>query len=301
MNIEQWVSNEIHQHGWINEAYTIITKRVGSVVSFGEVMVSGVIESIDEWSIVDTIGDGSCLIHSFLYLLSTSYDTLSREHKSELAYSLRRYLAIHMDCTDREREELASNVWLDDMIAEKIAQFLGYGLVILRVMTTTSGISIPLMTSTDDHGLKYLIIMNSGGQIGINGEMSDSGDHFEAVFRNGRTISSRQLGIDIEVKKNQLFEQAMERLQQRKRCDSPRQRRSIPESISQLEAKEMAKALDVYQTGDTKKALCKKLHELGQVDWYHRRNQMGVHSRSRYNSRRKQSNRLRRRKRSLSK
>lgn len=300
MNIEQWVVKEIQQHGWIKEADAITTTRVGSVVSFGEMMVSGVIESIDDWSIVSTIGDGSCLIHSFLYLLSTSYDTLSREHKSELANSLRRYLAVHMDCTDREREELASNVWLDDMIAEKIAQFLGYGLVILRVMTTTSGMSIPLITSTDDHGLKYLIIMNSGGQIGVNGEMSDSGDHFEAVFRNGRTISSRQLGIDIEVKKNQLFEQAMERLQ-RKRCDSPRQRRSIPESISQQEAKQMAKALDVYQTGDTKKSLCKKLHELGQVDWYHRRNQMGKRARSRRNSRRKQSNRLRRRKRSLSK
>ena len=303
MNLEKWVKDEIKKHDWVlNHDINISTRKLGSVARFGEMILSGQMESIDEWNIINTIGDGSCLVHSFLNLLSSSYDHISDDKKSLLATNLRTYLSIHMEnLTDNEREELDSDVWLNDMIAEKIARYFGYGLVVLRVMNR-NGVSVPIINSTDYNGLKYLIILNTGGRIDRNGEIPDSGAHFEAVYRNNKTVSPRQLGIDIEVKKNQLLVQAIEdniRLEDRKRCDSPRQRTSIPESISRKEAVNMAKLFEAYEKGDNKERLCRKLSNLNQVDWYHKSKKMGIRYKS--NSRRKQSNRLKRRKRSLSK
>jgi hypothetical protein len=51
---------------------------------FGSVMINGIQESIDQWDVVSTIGDGSCLLHSILYLVSPTYRKCREEIKRNI-------------------------------------------------------------------------------------------------------------------------------------------------------------------------------------------------------------------------
>ena len=276
MNVDRWVSQfSVH---FIKTHPIERSQLVSRNVLFGSFLHHGQQESIDQWEIIDTIGDGSCLIHSFLLLLSDSYRALQTNDKKTVARAFRMMIEPLIPFDDNRyygqpsERDIMRNVgqgnqsdgWLNDIIADKIAAFLGYGLIMLRFMETPNGVPAPQLTSTDNHGLPYLIIANKGGIVGAN----DSGNHFEAIKRNRLRISPPQIGDDIEPKKNELFIATMNLMNVKPRCDSPRQRRSELHSISAQEAKRLAKLFDLYKKGDTKAVLCEKLQEINQVDWY---------------------------------
>ena len=282
MNVNQWVQDFMlsnPQSAVVSPRNVERHTRVGAISHFGTFRHNEHDENIDQWEIIDTIGDGLCLIHSFLLLLSPVY--CASQYKSLIARAFRMYIEPIMNTLDNtryygepsERDIMRNvNAWLNDIIADKIAAFLGYGLIILRFMQTPRGINAPQISSTDNNGRPYLIIANKGGIVGEG----DSGHHFEAVIRNELRISPPQLGDDIEPIKDALFNATMALMiispqqRERQRCDSPRQRRSLENSISASEAKRLAKLFGVYEAGDTKAELCQKLQDIDEVDWYHR-------------------------------
>lgn len=305
MNVNEWVRDFIARNPPPVKAIAIKKPqnvRVGTLMHFGTFQHNGQNENIDQWEIIYTKGDGLCLIHSFLSLLSPDYCSINDEdYKTRIAREFRLYIEPRMDRLDNtryygepsERDIMRNaNVWLNDIIADKIAAFLGYGLIILRFMATPTGRSAPQITSTDNNGRPYLIIANKGGIVGA----ADSGHHFEAVIRNGLRISPPRLGDDIEPKKDELFLATMALMtrvspgQERRRCDTPRQKRSLANSISASEAKRLAKQFGIYEIGDTKADLCQKLQDIDELDWYHRGiHQFGKKARSKKNKRRRRT------------
>ena len=67
-NVDQWVIEKIIQHDYIIQNLAQVKKRLGKVYDFGTFIHNGHDESLSNWEVIDTIGDGSCLIHSFLLL-----------------------------------------------------------------------------------------------------------------------------------------------------------------------------------------------------------------------------------------
>ena len=172
---------------------------------FGTVTIGGVQEVIDQWDVVSTIGDGSCLLHSILYLASPTYRKCSEEVKMQIAVSIRTDLlplfAEHL--THQEQMEVSNpSVWLSDVVGEKIADYFHFGVIYLRC-SQLHGVPVPSITCTVHKGYPYLLICNTGGHV----NRVDSGTHYSAVMRNGLFISHPSIGKDIEPKISQLLEQ----------------------------------------------------------------------------------------------
>jgi hypothetical protein len=294
ININEWVSRYGIEHHFIPEHPLQIETRVGEFQAdngryfqFGTFNYDGHLESIDDWTMVNTIGDGSCLVHSFLVLLSDYYRSLSHANKKSIARAFRLYMADSPIFSEEESVLLRavgdgekSDGWLNDAIAEKLARRLGYGLITLCFYQTQFDSPEPQMMSTDGD-LPYLIIANTGGV--IQDGLMGSGLHYSAVKRGGLYVSPSHLGQSIEDKKAELIDATMNRFIdmpdgpdappiQRKgldRCDSPRKRRSLPNSISAKEARRRAVELGVAKYSDDKEKVCRKLHVLNKVNWFH--------------------------------
>lgn len=291
MNINEWASQYGIDHHLVATHPLQVESRVGefqadngSLFQFGTFENNGHPESIDDWNIIDTIGDGSCLVHSFLLLLSDYYRTVSYVNKKELARAFRLHIAGNPIFSEEESVLLRtigqgeqSDGWLNDGIAEKLARWLGYGLITLCFYQTEYESPEPQIMSTDDN-LPYLIIGNTGGiiQDGLMG----SGSHYSAIMRLGLYVSPPTIGPGIEIKKAELIDATMNRLSDMTdgppveragldRCDSPRKRRSLPNSISVKEARRRAVELGVAKFSDDKQKLCRKLHVLNNVNWFH--------------------------------
>lgn len=292
MNINDWANQYGIEHQFVATNPLQIESRVGefradngSLFQYGTFENNGQPESIDDWNIIETIGDGSCLIHSFLLLLSEYYRTVSTKDKKELARAFRLYIADNPIFSEEESRLIRTlgqgeknDAWLNDMIAEKLARWLGYGLIMLCFYQTQYDSPEPQIMSTDDN-LPYLIIGNTGGVIqeGLMG----SGLHFLAIKRLGLYVSPPNIGPGIEIKKIQLIDATMTRLTNVSdgpplerngldRCDSPRKRRSLVNSISIKEARRRAKDFGVDKATDDKEKLCRKLHVLNNVNWFHK-------------------------------
>ena len=294
MNINDWASQYGIDHHLVPTHPFQVESRVGelradndSLFHFGTYDHNGHMESIDEWEIINTIGDGSCLVHSFLLLLSDYYRSVSVVDKKRMARAFRLHIADNPIFSQEESfslrtvgEGAQSDGWLNDAIADKLARWLGYGLVTLCFFQTQYHSPEPQIMSTDDN-LPYLIIGNTGGV--IQDGLMGSGRHFFAIKRRGLYISPPSIGPGLEIKKAELIDATMNRLidmpdgpdeppVSRKgldRCDSPRKRRSLINSISVKEARRRAVEMGVAKASDDKEKLCRKLHALDNVNWFH--------------------------------
>ncbi len=294
MDLNEWASRYGIQHHFIPQHPLQIESRVGEIQAdngryfqFGSFNHNGRAESIDDWIMLDTIGDGSCLVHSFLVLLSAYYRSVSTINKKRIARAFRIYMADSPIFSVEESVLLRavgdgeqSDGWLNDAIAEKLAPHFGYGLITLCFYQTSYHSPEPQMMSTDGE-LPYLIIANTGGV--IQDGLMGSGRHYSAVKRGGLYVSPPHIGPGIEIKKAQLIDATMNRLidmpdgpdappLDRKgldRCDSPRKRRSLANSISAKEARRRAVELGVAKYSDDKEKLCRKLHLKKAVNWFH--------------------------------
>jgi len=85
-NIEEWVTNEVTTKNYKQSSSSTRGQPNSDLVSssYGVNIPPG-------WRTITTIGDGSCLIHSYLQALSPTYNTLSDEDKRKLASSFRTY------------------------------------------------------------------------------------------------------------------------------------------------------------------------------------------------------------------
>ena len=289
MNVDNWVNHYGLEHQLIPTHPEQTVSRVGdypaedgTVFQFGSFNNNGHVESIDDWEIMNTIGDGSCLVHAFLLLLSMYYRTLSLDDKKRVAHAFRHHIADTMDGLTAAETTLlhAVDAWLNDGIAEKVAHWLGYGLITVSLLQTQFDSPEPQLMSTDDN-LPYLIIANSGGV--IQDGLMGSGRHYSAVRRFGLYTSPDTIRMGIEDKKAELIDTTMARLidmpngplhppaarMALDRCDSPRKRRLFHNSISVKEAKRRAVDFGVAKSSDDKQKLCQKLHALNNVNWYH--------------------------------
>ena len=94
-NVDQWVIERIIQYG-----YQVIVpppapkkRKLGNVYNFGTFIHNGHDESLSNWEIISTIGDGSCLIHSFLLLKSPAYNQLNHINRVTIGQTFRRFLS----------------------------------------------------------------------------------------------------------------------------------------------------------------------------------------------------------------
>jgi hypothetical protein len=164
-------------------------------------------ENIGDWEIVSTIGDGSCLLHSILYLLSNVYRHLSRNDKENLVARLRQLLPTMINSLDQgDITDLnTSGRWLSDTTGEKIARFFGFNIIIIRFSENNNGDAIPIITtSSSTHNLPNIIIANKGGKVGT----ADSGNHYESIVRPRQPnsyVSPPRLGDQIEQVVNRLY------------------------------------------------------------------------------------------------
>ena len=323
MNINDWASRYGIDHHMVPTHPLQVESRVGelradndSLFQFGAYDHNGHMESIDEWEIIDTIGDGSCLVHSFLLLLSDYYRSVSIVDKKRIARAFRLHISDNPIFSQEESVSLRtvgegaqSDGWLNDAIADKLARWLGYGLVTLCFFQTQYHSPEPQIMSTDDN-LPYLIIGNTGGV--IQDGLMGSGRHFFAIKRRGLYVSPPSIGPGLEIKKAELIDATMNRLidmpdgpdeppVSRKgldRCDSPRKRRSLVNSISVKEARRRAVEMGVAKASDDKQKLCRKLHALDNVNWFHhnvyQRNVSGKKKQSRQRKRQRTHQRSRR-------
>ena len=208
MNVDQWIREQ--SFGMIPIYEPLKRRRVGDErsnkihFSFGRLSDK---ESIDDWNIISTIGDGSCLIHAFLILLSPTYHTFSREDKIILGREFRLLLSDRIHFTDDQRR-IMKNVpeYLDDEIGNKIAEYLGYNVMFLQFIKSESGTPIPQIITFSTRNAPVLIIANQGGVAGRIG----SGGHFEAVERiipgiGSQFTSDPRLLSDIEHVINRLL------------------------------------------------------------------------------------------------
>jgi len=192
MDIERWVMNEVNRNGFRIGVSNRRTKALGNDYPFGEFQNRGNIESLSNWEVVDTIGDGSCLLHSFLILTSPTYNRLSTPIKIRIAQLFRTYLSTLSIFTRQEVMELQNvRIYLDDIVASKIARHLGYGLIIVVKTNDSIGKHFGRISIIPFNRSPYLIILNSGN--GILSANSQAG-HFEAMLRLHRETSPNELG-----------------------------------------------------------------------------------------------------------
>lgn len=85
-NIEEWVTNEVTTKNYKQSGSSTRGQPNSDLVSS-----SYRVKIPPGWRTIKTIGDGSCLIHSYLQALSPTYNTLSEEDKRKLASSFRTY------------------------------------------------------------------------------------------------------------------------------------------------------------------------------------------------------------------
>jgi hypothetical protein len=220
----EWIRKYITDNLLTNSNYQEVKTRIGDVKSrngknynFGYLFEGdeGSSENIDDWKIIQTIGQGSCLIHSFLVLLSEEYRKLDYESKKTLARAFRLYLSNKVRLTTSEYDELIKvdkdgndekDAWLSNIIANKIARYLGYDLIILCLYEFTNGDPFGFILSTDTKS-PCLIVADRGPYLVVAGEKDrvESGFRFEAILRNDERISPAQLSTFIIKKKSDLF------------------------------------------------------------------------------------------------
>jgi hypothetical protein len=168
--------------------YLTIKGRVGDVKTktglpfdFGDIIYDGKKESINDWKLIKTIGDGSCLLHSLLSILSHNYLDLGDDDKKKLVSDLRKRVLVPLlgsKLTEEEKVEIESDsIWLTDAVGEKIAAQFGFGLIILRLQQSSTGVPVPNITIRDGPTNRYIMIANLGGLI----DNPNSGKHYEPV------------------------------------------------------------------------------------------------------------------------
>ena len=321
MNIQKWVRQQIENLGLIRNREVLDLSRLGNEFPFGSFRHQGEVEALADWQIVDTEGDGSCLIHSFLQLLSPEYRTLSKKDKRTMARILRTQLAAEMsDLSDREREEMFDmKIYLDDGVGSKIAKYFGYGLLLL-VQATDERDTPFARISIVPFGLSpLLIILNSGAS--ISDMACGNQGHYEAVMRRGEFVAPAELANELaslaERLNNLIISNSVRariracrrheddvkadapvkplapikpsRSEVRLRCDTPRVLQ-FPNSLSLDAAKELARAYQIpFTSKDDKKSICKKLKAKAEtnVDWFDHGKLQGRKRRTKRKSNRK--------------
>ena len=303
MNLQQWVRQQIEHLGLIRNREVLDLSRLGNEFSFGSFRHQGSVEALADWQVVDTEGDGSCLIHSFLQLLSPEYRTLSKKDKRTMARILRTQLAAEMpDLSDREREEMFDmKIYLDDGVGSKIAKYFGYGLLLLVQATDERDTPFARISIVPFGQSPLLIILNSGAS--ISDMACGNQGHYEAVVRKGEFVAPAELANELaslaERLNNLIISNSVRariracrrheddvkadaptkpsaqvkplvRSEVRLRCDTPRVL-PFPNSLSLDAAKELARAYQIpFTSKEDKKSICKKLKAKAQtnVDWY---------------------------------
>ena len=249
MNVDQWIKEH---SGSMNPKHEELKReRIGDQISkngekfsFGEIYDK---ESIDDWNIICTIGDGSCLIHCFLTLLSPIYNSFSRNDKIVLGKAFRLWLSDRIHITENQRMTMKKvyqhrpDEYLGDEFVKSIGEYLGYNVVFLQLIQTKDGKPIPLIISfaASNSVSPVLFILTKGGVAGLIG----SGTHFDAVERVSPIVGSRfTSSIDIlnEIEKvtNRLLLQSEEvtnRLLLQSSPDRPEHKATRKSSVNENE------------------------------------------------------------------
>lgn len=258
MNVDRWVRKKVRKWELVEAAPPALrTRLIGeSVFRFGTFVHHGHEERIDEWEILDTIGDGSCLVHAFLLLLSETYRSMGRDNKMRVARAFRRSMAKRLvDATEPQRALLRAigdggdhmDAYLDDELGRKIALYLGYSVAFLQFTRTPDRVLLPQLVAFD-HNAPVLLIANQGG---ITGE-PESGGHFEAIVRHGRFVSEPELIQEMEpvVDRlvNAMFQSPVEEVRRKRK---PRSKKKCP-SGQEVHPRKSSRCMITCKPGTTR-------------------------------------------------
>ena len=294
MDVNEWIRREIDRLELLPDPEYVADRPIE--FPYGEFVYQGHVEDISSWRSIDTIGDGSCLIHSIVQLLSPAYRSLSTRDKIKVIASFRRFLSRELDLTYEQREELRGTGFLEDEIGNVIASYLGYGLIMLQ-SATYKGVPVPTILCQSISGRPTLIIENQGTELDRirPGSMSGRGRHFQSVIQDqavtnqAQWVSSSHLcqhlqptiihlierGVEItsrlknshqppsapsqkEDKLTSGSDSSPEKPKQRWRCDTPKVLAKYPNSLTLEKAKALAKTYHISSSLN-KPELCEAL------------------------------------------
>ena len=154
--------------------------------------------NMDEWESMHTIGDGSCLIHSFLYLLSPTYrshndDTVRKQIAMDVRLSLADKAESRDEFTKDEIKDLRkSDKFLSDSVAQKLAAMFDVNLVLLVAYDDGEQMNIMRLSPGFTESKNTVVMLNTGGN--VNG--ADTGIHFEAVLRAPKVYSFKITSLE---------------------------------------------------------------------------------------------------------
>jgi hypothetical protein len=142
-------------------------------------------DEISQWNRLDTEGDGSCLVHSILQLVSPTYRRMNSKDKQMIGQSYRRHLITVLPLNAAQRV-LMLNVgqFLSDDYGEKIADYLGFGLIYLQETRHPDHTLLPAIIRHINPQLEEarppsMVIYNTGS---VLSDPIKSGRHYESVF-----------------------------------------------------------------------------------------------------------------------
>jgi len=154
------------------------------------------------FSRVGTVGDGNCLLHSFLFALSPTYRAYNKAARSYIADEFRNILIARADelraLADSTYFEIGGAVALEENfeileaareeinieMAPLIAQLYGFNLLAVQVRADMSLHPVCATYIAYNPGLPTVVVNYIGGglDIGNVGEGFQSGGHYEAIF-----------------------------------------------------------------------------------------------------------------------
>ena len=151
---------------------------------------------------VGTVGDGNCLLHSFLFALSPTYRAYNKAARSYIADEFRNILIARADelraLADATYFEIGGAVALEENfeilegareeidieMAPLIAQLYGFNLLVVQVRADMSIHPVCATYIAYNPALPTVLVNYIGGglDIGNVGEGFESGGHYEAMF-----------------------------------------------------------------------------------------------------------------------
>jgi hypothetical protein len=156
----------------------------------GMIRIQGREESMDNWELINTEGDGTCMIHSFLLQLSQTYrDLQPGKQRSEAGIAYRAYLhqqltGPHSQRGDVFSEEIYDRLMIelknkDTFLRDDMLTILGtfFNVGVIYMVCSRYGAVLTVDRQQPDLGGRYVMISNYGGR------------HYEALVRRRGTFT----------------------------------------------------------------------------------------------------------------
>lgn len=179
---EEWIQLWVLEQGRVGHHGVIVYQGVNHPYNdepingrhrLGTITINGTIESMDDWLLLDTEGDGTCMIHSFLLELSPTYRGLQPRQRSQAGRAYRLYVHQQLSrtrhgCSDQSLEDLRNpRIFLQDDLLSVLGNYYNIGVIYM----SCSKYGAELSLAREARGRPYVMIANIGGA------------HYEALVR----------------------------------------------------------------------------------------------------------------------